>query len=111
MADNWVPLSVREGDKRFELVDEGVPEWIREDLLSWMEAELGDLVDHVTIIHGDVGADEQGVIRQMGRQLRRALGDDISDVVIRAEESDEVLLDLIDYLLAHGTPQRTKTGP
>jgi hypothetical protein len=92
-----MPLSAREGDRRFEVLYQGVPDWIRDDLISWLKARLRNTVDHYTTVFGDEGIDEEDVIRNIGRELRINLGDEAVIALETAEERDAVLLDLIDY--------------
>jgi hypothetical protein len=105
-----MPLSAREGDRRFEVLYQGVPDWIRDDLISWLEARLRNTVDHYTTAFGDEGVDEEDVIRNIGRELRINLGDEVVIALDTAEERDAVLLDLIDYCLAHELRQPYDEG-
>lgn len=46
------------------------------------------------------------MIRQIGREIRTLVGESVSQAVETASEDDTVLLDLIDYCLSHGKPNR-----
>ncbi len=105
MADQtWRPLSRRTGGEHEDCLHEGIPDWLRPSLASWLSAVLSERYFDQARLEWRVRWSRSHLSR-LERELHVQLDWSREDAGLLdvVGKDDQVYLDTIDYLLANGT--------